>query len=78
MNCRNCNEPIEPVERYTEAGLDYCKKYECLRECGERLNGFTVVMVHKQGFNVVNTTEALGCNYMDPKNSLIQGKKNTY
>lgn len=68
--CRNCNEPIVPVERYTEAGLDYCKKYECLKECGERIAGVAVVMVHKQGFNVIRISEASGVNYMDHKNSL--------
>lgn len=71
MNCRNCNEPIEPIERYTEAGLDFCKKYECLKECGERVNGVAVVMVHKSGLQVVRTEDIMGKNFMDPKNSLI-------
>jgi hypothetical protein len=63
--CRNCGEAIEPPERFTEAGLDYCKKYECLKECGERVSGVAVVMVHKQGFNVVRTEEAVGQNFME-------------
>lgn len=63
--CRNCGEPILPVERFTEAGLDYCKKYECLKECGERVKGVAVVMVHKQGFNVIRTEEAVGQNFME-------------
>lgn len=65
MNCRNCNEPIEPPERYTEAGLDYCKKYECMKECGQRVSGVAVVMVHKQGFNCISIEEAKGANFMD-------------
>ena len=65
MNCRNCNEPIDPPERYTDAGIDYCKKYECLKECGERLSGVAVVMSHKQGPMVVTSSSVHGQNFMD-------------
>lgn len=65
MNCRNCGNPIEPIERYTEAGLDYCKNYECLKACGERINGVAVVMSHKQGPLVVRMEDVVGQNFMD-------------
>jgi hypothetical protein len=63
--CISCDEIIEPQERWTEAGLDYCKEYECLKKCGQRISGVAVVMVHKQGFNVISTESAVGQNFMD-------------
>lgn len=63
--CIGCDEIIEPQERWTEAGLDYCKKYECMKDHGKRISGVAVVMVHKQGFNVISTDMAIGQNFMD-------------
>jgi hypothetical protein len=65
MLCRNCSQPIVPIERYTEAGLDYCKDPECIYLCGEKITGVAVVMLHKQGFNVIPIEDARGKNFMD-------------
>lgn len=71
MKCKICNDEILPKERYTEAGLDYCMKPECLKKGWEKPKNITVVMVHKQGFNVLKTEEAAGQNFMDPHGRLI-------
>lgn len=63
--CKNCSQPIIPIERYTEAGLDYCKNLDCIKRCGEKITGAAVVMVHKQGFNVIPIEDARGQNFMD-------------
>lgn len=63
--CIECNDIIDPPERWTEAGLEYCKKYECMKEHGKKINGVAVVMVHKQGFNCISIEEAKGENFMD-------------
>ena len=63
--CRNCYKPILPIERYTELGLDYCKDHDCIFACGEKINGVAVVMVHKQGLNVIPIEDARGQNFMD-------------
>jgi len=63
--CKNCGNPILPVERFTEARLDYCMEHDCIRKCSERVNGVAVVMVHKQGFNLIPISEAVGQNFMD-------------
>jgi hypothetical protein len=65
MVCKNCNEPIIPIERFTDAGLDYCKNPECIKICGEKIGGVAVVMFHKQGFNVITINDAIGKNFMD-------------
>lgn len=63
--CKNCHNPILPIERFTEAGLDYCMDHDCIKKCAERVNGVAVVMVHKQGFNLIPISEAVGQNFMD-------------
>lgn len=63
--CVECDEIIEPQERWTEAGLDFCKSYECIKKHRKRISGVAVVMVHKQGFNCISINEAVGQNFMD-------------
>lgn len=63
--CVECDEIIEPQERWTEAGLDFCKSYECIKKHGKRINGVAVVMSHKQGPMVVRTADVVGKNFMD-------------
>ncbi len=65
MLCKNCNEPILPRERWEEAGFDYCLDPECYKTVGRRVTGVAVVMLHKQGFNLVPIDDAIGVNYMD-------------
>ena len=64
MNCRICNDIIDPPERFTEVGKDYCKKPKCIHQSGGNLMNVVVTMVHKQGFNVVAADSAHGENYM--------------
>jgi hypothetical protein len=40
-------------------------EHECIKKCAERVNGVAVVMVHKQGFNLIPISEAVGQNFMD-------------
>jgi hypothetical protein len=40
-------------------------EHDCIRKCSERVNGVAVVMVHKQGFNLIPISEAVGQNFMD-------------
>ena len=63
--CIECDDPIEPQERWTEARLDFCKKHECMKAHGRRIAGVAVVMSHKQGPMVVSTADVVGQNFMD-------------
>jgi hypothetical protein len=69
-HCVECTDPIEPQERWTEAGLDFCKKYECMKKRGRRITGVAVVMAHKQGPMVVATADVVGQNFMDASGHL--------
>ena len=71
MRCKNCKEIIDPPERYTEAGLDYCKEYECMKKCGLRVEGVAVVMAHKQGFQCISIESAQGQNFMEVSGHII-------
>ena len=64
MNCKNCGNTIEPPER-AEAGYDYCKDPECVAECHRKPNGFAVVMLHKQGPQIIGLEYVHGHNFMD-------------
>lgn len=61
--CKFCGESYNPERK--EAGYDYCMKQECLLQGWERPSGIAIVMVHKQGFNVIQSVDAEGQNFMD-------------
>ena len=64
MQCRNCGGAIMPIGR-VEAGYDYCKKPDCVAECHRKPSNLAVVMLHKQGPQVIGLEFAMGHNYMD-------------
>lgn len=65
MNCNFCEADVNP-ERWG-AGYHYCMDDDCVRQ-GMKHNWKTdvaVVMVHKQGFNVIVRDSATGENFME-------------
>ena len=53
MNCIHCGQPIAQA-RY-EAGYDYCMDKSCVSlGLRERMSGFRLVLMPKQGFTYVS------------------------